>query len=65
MLVAMRAMHMAVGDFFGTCSAHFSHFAAELQRLSRQRVVAVQVHFGALDLDHVEHLGLAFVVHRL
>ena len=56
MVVAVLAVHVAVGDLFGGGSAHRLHLAAELQRLAGQRVVAVQVHFRALDLHHVEHL---------
>lgn len=65
MLVAVRAMHMAVGDFFSSGSPHGGDLAAELQCLARQGVVAVQVHFGALDLDHVEHGRLSVVAHAL
>ena len=65
MVVAVRTMHMAVRNFFGAGGAHFGDLAAEGQRLACQRVVAVQVHFGALDLDHVEHGGLAVVAHAL
>ena len=53
MLMPVRAMHMAVGNFFSGGCPHGGDLAAELQRLARKGVVAVQVHFGALDLDHV------------
>lgn len=65
MLVAVRAMHMAVGNFFSGGCPHGGDLAAELQRLARQGVVAVQMHFGALDLDHVEHGRLSVVAHAL
>ena len=65
MLVSVRPVHMPVCNFFSTGSAHFGDLAAELQRLPGQRVVAVQVHFGALDLDDVEQGGLTVSAHAL
>ena len=56
-------MHMAVGNLFcrrGTYTCHRRH---ELQRHTRQRVVAVQQHFRALDLDHAEGVFLAVIRH--
>ncbi len=50
MLVPVRAMHMAVGNFFSGGCPHGGDLAAELQCLARQGVVAVQMHFRALDL---------------
>jgi hypothetical protein len=41
MLMPMRAMHMAVGNFFSRGGTHIRHGAAETQRLARQLVVAV------------------------
>jgi hypothetical protein len=41
MLMPMRAMHMAVGNFLGRGGAHIGHSAAETQSLTRQLVVAV------------------------
>ena len=41
MLMPMRAMHMAVGNFFSRGGAHIGHGAAETQGLTRQRVIAI------------------------
>ena len=65
MLMPMRAMHMAVGNFFCRGGAHIRHGAAETQRLPRQLVVAIEVHFGAFDLHHVEHARLAVIASAL
>ena len=62
---AVGAMDMAVRNFFGRGGAHGHHLAGKPQRLAGQRVVAVEVHLGALDLDHVEHLRLAVIAHAL
>ena len=59
MVVAMFAVHMAVGHLFCSSSAYALHLAAKAQRLAGQRVVAVQVPFGAFDLLHIEHLRLS------
>ena len=53
MLVPMRTMHMPVGNLLGGGGAHGLHRGGKAHRLPGQRVVAVQVHLGALDLDHV------------
>ena len=47
-----RAMHMAVGEFFCARLAHFGHFDVEMQRLTGERMVAVDVHLLAIDLGH-------------
>ena len=59
MLVAVGPVHMAVGDFFLGSHAHIKHPATEAQRLPGQWVVAVQMHFGALDFHHGESAGIA------
>lgn len=56
---------MLVRNLLGSGRTHGQDLAAERQRLARQGVVAVQVHRGALDLDHIEHGGLTIVAHAL
>ena len=41
------------------------HLAGKAQRLAGERVVAIQVHLGALDLHHVVDAGLAIVTQTL
>ncbi|MPN38578.1 hypothetical protein SDC9_186102 [bioreactor metagenome] len=65
MVMAVRAMHVLVRDFLGRCSAHIRHLGAELQCLARQRMVAVQMYLGALDLDDVENHHVAIVARPL
>ena len=60
MLMAVCSVHMAVGDLFLRGTAHIDHPAAEAQRLPGQWVVAIQMHFGALDFHHGESAGIAF-----
>ena len=59
MVMPMLPMHMLVRNLFRRSSTHIHHLDAKLQRLPRQRVVAVQVYGVALDLDDVEHMLLA------
>src|SRR5450830_728856 len=61
-VVAVLAMHVAVGNLFFAGSPHTCHVQGELQGLAGQRVVAIQVHLRPLDLDHVVDLRLALVV---
>ena len=42
MMMAMRAMHMAVRDFFVGRRAHFGHVQVETQGHAGQRMIAVQ-----------------------
>ncbi len=56
MMVPMRPVHMAMGQFFAGGGAHLDYGQAEAQGLPGLGVVAVQQHLGALDLDHIEHL---------
>src|SRR5688500_3099959 len=65
MMVPVLAMHMAVRDLFLRRRAHAGHAQAELERLARERVIAVEDHLRALDLHHVEDLRLALVVAAL
>ncbi len=59
MVVAMSAVHMAVGNLFGAGGTHFGHFVAKLQRLPSQGVVAVQMHHGAFDFHQTKCLHAA------
>jgi monothiol glutaredoxin len=61
MVMAVRSVHMAVGNFFLTGGTHFQHLDRKTQRLASVRVIAVEVHLWALDLDHGEDmLGTVF-----
>ena len=60
-MVPVLAVHMPVRELLGRRRAHARHRQLELQCLAGQRVVAVQMHLGTLDLRHVEHALLAFL----
>src|SRR5450830_1798383 len=49
-VVAVLAMHVAVGNLFFAGSPHTCHVQGELQGLAGQRVVAIQVHLRPLIL---------------
>jgi len=56
MVMTMRAVHVAVRDFLGGGGAHRLDGGGKADVLAGQRVVGVQQHLGALDLDHaVDH----------
>ena len=61
-VVAVRPVHVAVGDFLFRGGAHFQHLHAKAQRLPGQRVVAVQHYLIALDFEHGEGPYLALSV---
>ena len=46
MVMAVTAVHMLVRDFFARRGSHFGHLRSEFQRLTGQRMVAIQMHFG-------------------
>jgi len=51
MVMSMRPVHMAVGDFFFRGGAHFQDVRTKAQGLAGQGVVGVQDDFVALDFD--------------
>src|SRR5688572_21303339 len=59
MVVAALAMDVPVRNLFRQRGAHAGHLQVELERLARQRVVAVQQDLVALDLHDVEHVRIA------
>ena len=58
MMMPMRPMDMAVGNFLLRGRANFQHMHTKAQRLAGQWVVAVQNNFVALDLDDGKGAGL-------
>ena len=50
MVVPVRAVHVAVRQLFGRGGPNRLHGGGKADRVAGQRVVAVQVHFGALIL---------------
>lgn len=64
-VMAMRAMHVLVGDFFFSGGAHVDHFQLEAQGHAGQRMVAVQDHFIFGDFSHGEnHCVIVFAAFR-
>src|SRR4051812_30341286 len=61
MVVAVLAMHVAMGDLLGAGGAHAGDLQREAQRLSGQRVVAVEQDGVALDLHDVENVRMAVI----
>ena len=62
-VMAVRAMRVAVRDFLGGGGLHILDLEAEAQRLAGMRVVAVQDHLRTLDLDHGEDALAAVIGH--
>ena len=63
--LAVLSVHVLVGNFFCGRSTHRQHLDGKAQFLAGQRVVAVQVHDGAFDLQHVEDDVLTVVATAL
>jgi hypothetical protein len=61
MVVAMRAVHVLVRDFFFGCGAHVDHRQLEAQGHAGQRVIAVEDDLVVGDVGHGED-HRAFVV---
>jgi hypothetical protein len=57
MMMAVRAMHMAVADLFGRGVAHVGNGAGEDQRDSGQRMITINHHLILGDVgDRIESL---------
>ena len=52
MLVTTRAMGMAVFGFIFSCFAYACYLHVEGQLLAGQRVIAINIHIEAADLEH-------------
>ena len=57
--VSVRAMDVAMRDFFGGRLAHALHFCLEAEGEASERVVAVQGGVGVADVADVEELDVA------
>ena len=59
MVVAVLTVDMLMGNLFRGGRTHVNHTNGDAQGLASQRMVAIQVHHGALDFDHVKCVVLA------
>ena len=59
MVMAMRSVHMAMGNLFFRGGAHLQHLRAKAQGLPGQGVVGIQNHLVTLDFDDRKSACLA------
>ena len=65
MVVAMGAMDVTMCNFFLRSSPHFQDFQAKTQNSACQRMVAIQIHGIAFDLEHRKYDAVAAVIPTL
>jgi hypothetical protein len=54
-MVVVRPVHVTVLDLLLRGRAHFQHFAAQLHRAPRERVIGVERRLGVGERRHAEH----------
>ena len=63
-MVSVRAVDVAMGDFFGSRLAHVLHFCLEADGETGERVVAVERYQFFADVADVEELDVAMLIYR-